>query len=96
LLVHEKIDSSERKKEVTLMMESLCELLLPFLDFNAKVRDINQSDVLGILRNILPRIRKKSALSQLQSFTRLLGPNKSNGGISSLETRQRIIACIEA
>lgn len=96
LLVHEKIDSSERKEEVTLMMESLCKLLLPFLNFNVRLRDSNQSDILGILRNILPRIRKTSALTHLQSLARLLGPNKSNSGISSLDARQRIIACIEA
>ena len=96
LLVQRKSNIiSESTKEDVIMMESLCKLLMPFLDFNTH-KESNQWDVLSILKSVLPRIRKINALSHLQSFANLLGPNKANIGISSLETRQKIIACIEA
>lgn len=97
LLVHEKVEHSEREEEVTLMMESLCKLLVPFLDFSVNQQwESNQSDILGILKFILPRIRKMVALSHLQSLARLLGPDRSNSGLISLEMRQKVITCIEA
>ena len=96
LLVHEEINTIERKEEVTMMMESLCKLLIPFLDFNLNSKESSQSDILGILKCIIPRIRKASALNHVQSFARLLGPNKSSSGMSSLEKRQNIIGCIAA
>ncbi len=96
LVVKGKTERVERQPQFVTMMESLCKLLLPFLDFSVNNKESSQADILGILICILPQIRKVTALSHLQSLSRLLGPNKTNSGITSLDTRQKIISCIEA
>lgn len=83
-------------KKSTATLATLCNLLMPFLDFGRKFNERTQLDVLGILRSILPDIGRDLAVSHLQTFSRLLGPNKSNSGTKLLEIRQGIIGCIGA
>lgn len=77
-------------------LATLCGLLLPFLTFARRINERTQLDVLRILSTLLPQIGQDAAFSHLQSFSRLLGPNKSSAGIKSLEIRQQIVACIGA
>ena len=78
------------------MMEKLCELIMPYLRLEHLLHEKNRNDVLGILESILPRIRSNTAILHLQSLSKLLGPNKGNSGITSLETRQKIVSCIKS
>jgi U3 small nucleolar RNA-associated protein 20 len=91
------VSTEERDlKKSTDTIATLCNLLIPFLDFGRKFNEKTQLDVLGILRSVLPNIGHDSAITHLQTFSRLLGPNKSNSGIKLLELRQGIIECIGA
>lgn len=91
------VSTEERDfKTSTDTMATLCNLLIPFLDFGKKCNERTRLDVLGILRSVLPDIGHDSAISHLQTFARLLGPNKSNSGIRLIEVRQGIIGCISA
>jgi len=92
LLVSE--DNIDESKAQTLA--TLCGLLLPFLTFTRRINERTQLDVLRILSTLLPQIGQDAAFSHLQSFSRLLGPNKSSAGIKSLEIRQQIVECIGA
>lgn len=87
-------ESTDERKTETLA--TLCGLLLPFLNFGRRINERTQLDVLRILSSLLPQIGQDAAFSHLQSFSRLLGPNKSGPGIKSLEIRQQIVKCIGA
>jgi U3 small nucleolar RNA-associated protein 20 len=91
LVSDESIDESK-----TDTLATLCGLLLPFLSFGRRINEHTQLDVLRILISLLPQIGEEAAFSHLQSFSRLLGPNKSGPGIKSLEVRQQIVNCIGA
>lgn len=96
LLVLSNTDSAERKEEIIFMMEQLCKLLMPLLRFDKRISESSQSDVLRILCSILPRIRTTTAISHFQGLSKLLGPNKSSAGITSLDIRQKIVSCLES
>ena len=76
------------------MMEKLCELLVPYLSIEKKDFDSSTMDVLGILISIFPKVNKDAALSYVHDLSKLLGTNKSNPGISSLQMRRKIATCI--
>lgn len=94
--VSELLVADETEDEDVSVLENLSSLLIPFLNFERKADEFNQRNVLGILERIIPRIRHGAAMSHLQSLAKLLGPNKGNPGISSLEIRQMVVACISA
>jgi len=85
-----------RNTKMVTTMERLCRLLLPFLRFDRKIPESGQSDVLGILHSILPRIRTSAATLHFHALSRLLGPNGSGPGTSSLDVRQKIVDCLGA
>ena len=94
--VSELLVADQTEDEDVSVLENLSSLLIPFLNFERKADEFNQRNVLGILERIIPRIRHDAAMSHLQSLAKLLGPNKGNPGISSLEIRQMVVACISA
>lgn len=94
--VSELLVAEHTEDEDVSVLENLSSLLIPFLNFERRADEYNQKNVLGILERIIPRIRHDAAMSHLQSLAKLLGPNKGNPGISSLEIRQMVVACISA
>ena len=94
--VSELLVAEHTEDEDVSVLENLSSLLIPFLHFERRADEYNQRNVLGILERIIPRIRHDAAMSHLQALAKLLGPNKGNPGISSLEIRQMVVACISA
>jgi len=91
-----KKDSRKIDTKQLMMLQSLCELLIPYLDFDQKLNDEKILNVLRILGAILSQIGAQAAFSHLHSFSKLLGPNKAIEGTKSLEVRCAIIECISS
>ena len=83
--------SLQTSKQDFLMMESLCELYLPFLEFNRWERDANQSDIPGILSSMY---KKNQSFSSITITRASSWPKQIHIGLTSLGTRQGVIACI--
>lgn len=91
-----KKDGQRFTAQQLVMLQTLCELLIPYLAFYQKLKEEKILNVFGILGSILSQIGAEPALSHLHSLSKLLGPNKSMEGIKSLEVRCAIITCISA
>ena len=76
-------------------LETLCGLLLPFIKLERGANEIIQLSVLGVLKSFIPQLSGTVALSYITSLSKLLGPNKSKAGISSLKIRQLIISVFD-
>lgn len=91
LLLADENSLDQDKKET---LATLCSLLLPYLSFEQRLNEDTQLDVLQILISIIPRLDPEKAKSHVQTFSRLLGPNKSSAGIKSIVLRQEIVKCL--
>ena len=77
------------------VLQTLCELLIPFLSPDRRANELDQLNVIGILSALFPRIDGATALSLLPSLSRLLGPFKARRGITSLAVRKCLASVIE-
>jgi U3 small nucleolar RNA-associated protein 20 len=75
--------------------ESLCSLLIPFLDHGRRCGDSDVSNVLGILVALIPMIRAESAITHYMKLSRLLGPYKTTSGISNKPIRVALAGVLE-
>jgi U3 small nucleolar RNA-associated protein 20 len=78
------------------VLESMCTLLVPFLEVRRMTSEADKLNVLGILKVLVPRISSSAALSTFLSLSKVLAPSKARQGISSLQVRQSVAAVIEA
>lgn len=92
--VSELLAAQPDSSDNIVILESLSSLLVPFLLFESKTDEPNKLNVLGILERIIPRISHDSAMSHLHALSKILGPNKGNPGITSLQVRQLIVTVI--
>lgn len=77
------------------VLESLCSLLLPFLDPGRRTHEKDMLGVLAILAVMIPKVASLASLSYFTSLSRLLGPQKNQSGITSLQIRQSIASVIQ-
>lgn len=75
------------------VVESLCDLLLPFLD-HVRVGEIERVNVANILNSLLPRVSAESAASLYNRLGRLLGPSRGKPGLRSKQLRQLVAKCV--
>ena len=59
------------------IIDSLCSLLIPFLDHQRRVTDGDRQSVLDVLKRIITRVPSESAVVHFESLSSLLGPCKA-------------------
>jgi hypothetical protein len=84
------LDMKDKEK----VMESLCSLLVPFLEPGQTTSDPDKLNVLGILKATVPMIGSAAKLSTFTAISHLLAPFKAKPGISSLSIRRAIATVV--
>ena len=84
------LDLTDKEK----VLESLCALLLPFLEPDQTTSDPDKLNVLGILKATVPMIGSEAKLSTFTAISHLLAPFKARPGISSLSIRHSIATVV--
>lgn len=74
--------------------EQLCTLLIPFLEQGRCGNDIDQLNVLRILRVLVPKTSHEAGSLYFQQLSRLLGPGKTGPGLASMPVRKEIVSVI--
>ena len=94
-LIFEKkeIDNENYDQSV---LESLCSLLIPFLEPGRSTHEKDMLNILAILSVMIPKVKALASLSCYASLARLLGPQKNQSGIKSPQIRQSIASVIQA
>ena len=93
--VSELVD--ERTSSSSNAMETMCELLIPYLDINRGIPDVDKQRILDILEVMIVKVSPASAADHYSNLAALLGPCKAKSGISSRELRKslaQILSCI--
>ena len=78
------------------VLESLCSLLIPFLDPGRRTHEKDMINIFAILSVMIPKVKVLASLSYYSSLARLLGPQKNQSGIKSPHIRQSIASVIQA
>ena len=81
-------------KEVS-FIETLCNLLVPFLEPNNGTLNEDKMNVVGILNEIVPKLQPEVAISVFWSLSSVLAPKKSRVGIEMLPLRSSVAALID-
>ncbi len=76
-------------------VETLCNLLIPFLEPNNGTQNEDKTNVVGILNEIVPKLEQEVALSVFWRLSSVLSPFKSRVGIEMLTIRSSIASLID-
>ena len=95
-LVDENVCSSIVSKS-SKAMETMCELLIPYLDINRGIPDPDKQRILDILEVMIVKVSPASAADHYVTLAALLGPFKAKSGILSRTLRKSlatVLSCI--
>lgn len=76
------------------VMESLCSMLIPFLDL-WKCSDTDRLNILGVLDAMIPKLPSETLVFFYSKLSSLLGPKKAKPGIASKEVRLLLASVFE-
>lgn len=88
-------DDWEIETDAISFIETLCNLLVPFLEPNNGTLNEDKMNVVGILNEIIPKLEPHVALSTFWRLSSVLAPNKSRVGIEILPMRSSIASLID-
>ena len=88
-------DDWDTEREEISFVETLCNLLIPFLEPNNGTQNEDKTNVVGILNEIVPKLEPEVALSVFWRLSSVLAPYKSRVGIEMLSIRSSIATLID-
>ena len=77
------------------VMQSLCSLLIPFLDHRRGTADTDKLNVLEVLDKIVSKVPAESAEDFYGKLAIFLGPYKAKAGIGSREVRKSLASVLD-
>lgn len=87
-------DWDTETKEIS-FVETLCNLLIPFLEPNNGTLNDDKMNVVGILNEIVSKLQPEVALSVFWRLSSILAPHKSRVGIEMLPLRSSIATLMD-